>query len=175
MTFVDAFPVLKGLIAAAEARGPITDTNVQQTIAALKNAAFVQGSSGRNVTGQFSAVVAPLSGSLAVNYRFSRESALAGLNVGLSGASSGNAVLRYLNAFPDNASIKGGSTYALNANAGYRTKFFKRTTTFNLNVFNLAATEYAVISSFALIDGRNHNVNIYGQPLSARLGVTVEF
>lgn len=84
-------------------------------------------------------------------------------------------MLRYLNAFPDNTSIKGGSSYALNLNAGYRTKIFNRPTTFNLNVFNLAATEYSEIGSFALVDGRNHNVNIYGQPLSARFGATVEF
>ncbi len=29
--------------------------------------------------------------------------------------------------------------------------------------------------SFALISGANRNINVYGQPLSARLGVTMKF
>ncbi|MEN9633240.1 MAG: hypothetical protein RL077_1644, partial [Verrucomicrobiota bacterium] len=42
MTFIESFPVLKGVLAAAEARSPITDPLVQQTVAALKNSAYVQ-------------------------------------------------------------------------------------------------------------------------------------
>jgi hypothetical protein len=173
--FVDAFPVLKGLLAAAQARGPITDPIVQQTVALLQNAAFVQGASGRSVSGQFPAVVAPLSGNVAANYRFARTARLAGLNLGVSGTYSGDAVLRYLNAFPDNTSIKGGATYAVNANAGYRTKVFNRPTTLMLNLSNLWATRYQVINSLALANGANHNLEIYGQPFQARLTATMEF
>ena len=97
------------------------------------------------------------------------------MNLGLSGTYSGDAVLRYLNAFPDNTSIKGGSTYGVNANAGYRTKLLRRPTTFMLNVSNLWATRYQVISSVGLANGANHNVEIYGQPFQARLTATTEF
>jgi outer membrane receptor protein involved in Fe transport len=175
VSFVDAFPVLKELLAAAQARGPITDPNVQQTVTLLQNAAFVQGASGRAVSGQFPAVVAPLSGNVAANYRFARTARLAGLNVGLSGTYSGNAVLRYLNAFPDNTSVKGGAAYAVNANLGYRTKIFSRPTTVMLNLSNLWANRYQVISSVALADGANHNLEIYGQPYQARLTASMEF
>jgi outer membrane receptor protein involved in Fe transport len=173
--FVDAFPVLKELLAAAQARGPIADPIVQQTLALLQNAAFVQGAKDRYVSGQFPAVVAPLSGNVAVNYRFDRTSRLAGFNLGLSGTYSGDAVLRYLNAFPDNTCIKGGSSYAVHANAGYRAKLFRRPTTLMLNLSNLWATRYQVISSVGLANGANHNIEIYGQPFQARLTATMEF
>jgi len=174
VTFIESFPVLKGVLAAAEARSPITDPLVQQTVAALKNSAYVQAAAGRSVTAAFPAVVAPLSGNLAVSYRFSRSSLLAGWNVGLNGTSSGDAVVRYLSAVNE-TTIKGGSTHALNSNVGYRTKLFNRPTTFTLNLSNRSATRYSVISSFALVDGRNHNVNIYGQPFQARLTSTMKF
>ena len=174
VNFIESFPVLKGVLTAAEARSPITDPLVQQTVAALKNSAYVQAGSGRYVTAAFPAVVAPLSGNFAVSYRFSRSSALAGWNVGLNGTYSGDAVLRYLSAVNE-TTIKGGSTYALNSNVGYRTKLFNRPTTFMLNLSNLTATKYQVISSLARFDGSNHNVNIYGQPFQFRLTSTMEF
>lgn len=175
VTFVDAFPVLKELLAAAEARRPITDPTVQQTVVRLKNAAFVQGAKGRFVTGQFPAVVAPLSGNLVTSYRFGRTSRLAGWNLGLSGTYSGPAALRYLSPFPDNIRVEGGSTFAVNSNTGYRTKIFNRPTTFMLNLSNVWATKYQVISSVGLANGANHNVEIYGQPFQARLTATMEF
>jgi hypothetical protein len=96
VTFVDAFPVLKQLLAAAQARGPITDPLVLQTIAALNNTAVVQGAKGRKVSGPFPGVVAPVSFNSAINYRFARDSKLKGWNVGISGYYNSDAVLRYL-------------------------------------------------------------------------------
>ncbi len=71
--------------------------------------------------------------------------------------------------------IKGGSTYALNSNVGYRTKLFNRPTTFMLNLSTLTTTKYPVISSLARFDGSNDYVTICGQPFQARLTSTVEF
>lgn len=175
VTFVDAFPVLKELIAAAEARGPIADADVQSTIQKLKNAAYVQGASGRTVTGAFPAVTAPFSFNYAFNYRFDRDSRMKGWSVGVNGNYSSDAVLRYLGTFPDDRNVKGGSTYAVNGSLAWRTKLFSRPASFNLNVANISATRYPILSSAALLDGSNNFRQYYGQPLSFRMTVSTEF
>ena len=174
VTFVDAFPVLKQLIAATEARGPITDSDVRSTIQKLKDTAYVQGATGRYVTGAFPAVTAPLSFNYAFNYRFDRASRLRGVSAGINGNFSGNAVLRYVAAFPDNRNVKGGETYAVNASLAYRTKVFEHVTSFNLNISNILATKYPILSAAALVDGSNYFRRYYGQPLSFRLTASTE-
>ena len=175
VTFVEAFPILKELIAATEARGPITDPDVRSTIQKLRDAVYIQGATGRLVTGAFPAVTAPLSFNYAFNYRFDRISALRGWSAGLNGNYSGNAVLRYVAAFPDNRTVKGGETYAVHASLAFRTKVADCVTSFNLNVSNILATRYPVLSSAALVDGSNHFRRYYGQPPSFRLTVSTEF
>ena len=175
VTFVDAFPILKQLIAATEARGPITDPDVRTTIQKLKDTAYVQGATGRFVTGAFPAVTAPLSFNYAFNYRFDRGSRLRGWSAGVNGNYSGNAVLRYVGTFPDNRNVKGGETYAVNASLAYRTKLFDHVTSFNLNVSNILATKYPILSAAALLDGSNYFRRYYGQPPSFRLTASTEF
>ncbi len=175
VTFVEAFPVLKQLIAAAEARGPITDSDVRTTIQKLKDTAFVQGATGRSVTGAFPAVTAPLSFNYAFNYRFNRAARLRGWSAGVNGNYSGNAVLRYVAVFPDNRYVTGGETYAVNASLAYHTKVFNHATSFNLNLANLSATKYPILSAAALVDGSNYFRRYYGQPRSFRLTASTEF
>jgi len=84
-------------------------------------------------------------------------------------------VLRYVAVFPDNRYVRGGETYAVNASLAYHTKIFNHATSFNLNLANLSATKYPILSAAALSDGSNYFRRYYGQPRSFRLTASTEF
>jgi hypothetical protein len=169
---VNAFPLLNGLLDAAESRNP-TDPAILNTLTLLRQSLAVGGANGSRITG---AGAVPLSLNYVLDYRFASETRLRGVSLGVNGNYNGDYTLGYFGSYPAAERIAGGAAFTLNASAGYLRRIFGRPVNLRLNVYNLIAPEYRESGLVLFNNGTGYMKRIYyGTPTTFRFTASTEF
>jgi hypothetical protein len=171
VTQMNSFPIITRLLDAADARNP-TDPAIRSTLSLLRQGVLSSGTNGTNVVG---AGAVPFSFNYVFDYRFSADSKLNGVSLGVNGGYNGDYALGYFGNYPS-AKISGGAAFTLNGSAGYRRKILGRAVTFRLNLYNVVAPKYREVGIVTLNNNTTYMKRIYyGTPLTFRLTVSTEF